>query len=154
MAMDSEQVALRARQLYESKYCCAESVLLALVESRGIPSGLVPRIATGFCGGVSRTSGMCGAATGAIMGIGIVTGRSGPEESAERTYALVREFLRSFQERFGSDNCTELMGCDLGTAEGRAYAGEHNLRVRCAEFVGAAAALAHRLAGNSGTVEK
>jgi dihydrofolate reductase len=36
-------------------------VLLAIAESQGIQPDLIPRIATGFCSGISRTGGMCGA---------------------------------------------------------------------------------------------
>ena len=76
----SEQAPQRSLELFQSGFFCAESVLLAIAESQGIQSDLIPRIATGFCSGISRTGGMCGAVSGAIMGIGLVAGRNSPAE--------------------------------------------------------------------------
>jgi hypothetical protein len=56
-----EQVPQRSPELFRSGFFCAESVLLAIAESQGIQSDLIPRIATGFYSGISRTDGMCGA---------------------------------------------------------------------------------------------
>ncbi len=82
----NEQAPQRSLELFRSGFFCAESVLLAIAESQGIQSDLIPRIATGFCSGVSRTSGMCGAVSGAIMGINLVAGRNSPAESLEASY--------------------------------------------------------------------
>ena len=63
----SEGFVIRSKQLFESGYGCAESVLLAVCESKGIQSVLIPRIASGFCGGVANTNGMCGTVAGGIL---------------------------------------------------------------------------------------
>jgi C_GCAxxG_C_C family probable redox protein len=139
--MDKE-VGARARELFESDYCCAESVLLAIAEDLGLASDLIPKIATGFCGGVARTCGMCGAVSGAIMGIGLVTGRCSPRQSQEPNYQVVREFLESFKRQFGSINCRELAGCDLGTPEGQQYFKDNKVIELCAGYVEAAARMA------------
>ena len=78
---------------------------------------------------------MCGAVSGAVMAISLLTGRNTPEESEAESYALVRKLLEGFLDRFGSTNCSELVGCDLGTEEGQAYFEEHKLRERCMGFV-------------------
>jgi C_GCAxxG_C_C family probable redox protein len=80
-------------------------VLQAIAESQGIQSDLIPRIATGFCSGVSRTGGMCGAISGAIMGINLVAGRSSPADSLEVSYALTQELISRYERQFGSINC-------------------------------------------------
>ncbi len=59
-------------------------MLLAVAESEGIQSDFIPKIATGFCGGVSRTCGMCGAVSGGIMAIGLFAGRNAPTEIGGR----------------------------------------------------------------------
>ena len=115
----NEQAAQRSRELFESGYYCAESVLLAIAEGQGLQSNSLPRIATGFCSGLARTCGMCGAVSGAIMGLGLVTGRTAPTEPVTQNYALVRKLLDTFDARFGTTNCQALLGCDLGTAEGQ-----------------------------------
>jgi C_GCAxxG_C_C family probable redox protein len=101
----SEQAPQRSLELFKSGFFCAESVLQAIAESQGIQSDLIPRIATGFCSGISRTSGMCGAVSGAIMGIGLVTGRNSPTESLEVNYALTKKLISRFEEQYGSVNC-------------------------------------------------
>ena len=55
-----------AGDYFESGLFCAESVLLAISESMGQKSDLIPKIATGLCGGVSRTCGICGAVSGGV----------------------------------------------------------------------------------------
>ena len=39
----------KSKAYFDSGYGCAESVLMAVTESKGIRSALIPRIATGFC---------------------------------------------------------------------------------------------------------
>ena len=92
----SEQASQRSQKLFRSGFFCAESVLLAIAESQGIQSDLIPRIATGFCSGISRTGGMCGAVSGAIMGINLVAGRNSPAESLELSYTLTQKFIGRF----------------------------------------------------------
>ncbi|MFH2219286.1 MAG: C-GCAxxG-C-C family protein [Pseudomonadota bacterium] len=128
----------RSGELFEAGFFCAESVLLAVSAARGIQSDLIPKIATGFCGGISRTCGMCGAVSGAIMAINLVHGRNTPDESVERNYIAVRKLMAMFEEKFGSMNCRELIDCDLGTEEGRNDFKAKDLRTRCKTFTEAA----------------
>jgi C_GCAxxG_C_C family probable redox protein len=129
-----EQASQRSLELFKSGFFCAESVLLAIAESRGIQSDLIPRIATGFCSGISRTGGMCGAISGAIMGINLVAGRSSPSESLEFSYSLTQKLIGQFESQFGSTNCRQLMGCDLATEAGQRYFLENNLMEICHQY--------------------
>ncbi len=135
----------RAGDLFRSGFYCAESVLLAISEELGIEDDLIPRIATGFCSGVSRTSGMCGALSGAIMGLGLRHGRSSPAGDLDPVYAKVQELLARFRERFGATNCYELIGCDLNTAEGQRFYTEHDCDAKCLEITREAARIAASL---------
>ena len=122
----------KSGELFESGYMCAESVLLALCEHRGVESDLVPRAASGFCAGIARTSGLCGAVAGAVMALGVFQGRNAPGDDKERIFALTARLLAEFKTRFGSCNCTELLGCDLGTPEGREeFAAREMRKNRC-----------------------
>jgi C_GCAxxG_C_C family probable redox protein len=116
---DIDRAAQRARELFESDFWCAESVLMVMAEEMGIESDLIPRIATGFCSGVAQTRGRCGATSGAILGINLASGRREPGASVEANYALVQRFQSRFEERFGSTACYDLIGCDLGTEKGQ-----------------------------------
>lgn len=117
-------------------------MLLSVAESKGIRSDLIPRIATGFCGGISRTSNICGAVSGAIMAINLFYGRMDANTSPEQNYAKVREVIARFESRFGTTNCKELIGCDLATPEGQQYFKENHLLARCRSFSVEAARMA------------
>ena len=135
----------RGRELFESGYYCAEAVLKTVAERHAIVSALIPGIATGFCGGMARSGGPCGAVTGAAMALGIVLGRDGPEQSVRQSYDAVRAMMREFEKRYGSTNCTDLLGVDLDTPEGRQAFDEQDLACKCTDFTGTAAALAAEL---------
>ena len=106
-----------------------------MAESKNIQSEFIPKIATGFCGGISRTCGRCGAVIGAIMAINLFYGRSKPEESLETNFAVVQKFLDIFKSKFGSTNCRHLIGCDLGTKEGQNTFKLNKLIERCKRYV-------------------
>jgi len=125
----------RGRELFEGGYYCAESVLLAVAESRGVDCRIIPRIATGLCSGIARTSGMCGAVLGAILAIGAAIGRNDPSDSVEPTYAAVRGLLERFEQEHGSTNCRTLSGCDLATDEGQIAFRKTNQRKTCSGYV-------------------
>lgn len=138
----ADQVSYQSSDLFIGGYYCAESVLLAVAEQLGIESGVLPKIATGFCSGAGRTSGMCGAVSGAIMAIGLKLGRNNPGDSAEPCYAAVKKLVDAFEKEFGSVNCRTLIECDLATPEGQNKFERHHLMVRCREYTREAARMA------------
>jgi len=145
----SEQAPQRSRELFGSGFFCAESVLQAIAESQGIQSELIPRIATGFCSGIARTGGMCGAVSGAIMGIGLAAGRNSPAESVEASYALTQKLISRFEEQHSSANCRQLIGCDLATEAGQRYFMENHLMERCLQYAEDATRIAISLMAES-----
>jgi C_GCAxxG_C_C family probable redox protein len=146
----TEGAIRRSKERFESGYFCAESVLMAIADSRGVSCKLVPRMATGFCSGLARTGGLCGAVGGAILALGMVAGRDATDESVDPVYELVREVLDGFGSRFGLMTCLGLTGCDLGTDEGQRQFLERKQRETCTEYVGEATRLAlEALAGHS-----
>ncbi len=137
-----DRAAARSIELFDSGYYCAESVLLAVAEEKGIQSDLIPKIASGFCSGLSRTCGMCGAVSGSVMAISLFTGRSSPDASLEENYALVRVLISRFQDRFGSIDCRQLIGCDLDTQDGQAFFAENDLIELCKQYAAEATSVA------------
>jgi C_GCAxxG_C_C family probable redox protein len=97
---------------------------------------------------MARTCGQCGALSGAIMGIGLLTGRDDQADSKELTYEMVQECLRDFQLKFGSTNCRELLDCDLSTPEGMAAFETNDLIQKCYEFTEEATRIAVTLLEN------
>jgi C_GCAxxG_C_C family probable redox protein len=85
---------------------------------------------------------MCGAVSGAIMGINLMAGRDLPTESIELNYTLTQELISRFEREYGSVNCRKLIGCDLATEEGQRYFMENNLMERCLQYAGDATGLA------------
>lgn len=151
--MESEFVAnIRkfAEESFASGLYCAESVVLAIAKSQGIESELLPKVATAFCSGMSRTCGPCGALTGAVMGLGLVMGRDRSTDSVQDAYAPTQKLIGEFEKEFGARNCNDLLGCDLGTPEGQAAFREHQLHKRCLRYTGKAAEIAARLIETDG----
>ncbi|MFH0958900.1 MAG: C-GCAxxG-C-C family protein [Pseudomonadota bacterium] len=137
--MNSFAVEKRAKELFFLGFRCAESVLQAVAEHAGIHSPLIPKISTGFCGGISRSKGLCGAVSGGVMALGMILGRSSPDKSADYTYEKVREFLIAFENQHGSSNCFELIGCDFNEPMERQIWMESGMIDKCMELTGWAA---------------
>ena len=106
-------------------------------ESKGIQSELIPKIATGLCSGFSRTNGLCGAISGAVLVLNLFFGRDDAldDEKKEINYLKVQQFLQQFEGKFGSTNCQVLTGCDLSTEEGLEKFETDNLDEQCKEYV-------------------
>lgn len=107
---------------------------MAVAESQGIKSDIIPKIATGFCSGLARTGGLCGALSGGIMALNLLTGRSDPGTPVEENYVRVGELINQYKDKFGSINCKELTGVDLGTDEGQAQFREKNQKANCLNY--------------------
>ena len=137
-----DQASERSMELFMSGFFCAESVLLALAEHQGIQSDLIPKIATGFCSGISCTGGMCGALSGAIMGINLVVGRNSSSDSIALSYTLTQKLISQFEMQHGTVNCRQLIGCDLATEEGQRFYWENNRMERCLQYADEATRMA------------
>ena len=139
------KVAEKAVQLFDSGFNCAESVLLALSEEFRQTNIVIPRIATGFGAGVSRSGNVCGALSGAVMAIGLRIGCDKAEEKEKRNaaYENVQRMIEAFGKEFGSTQCRKLTQCDLQTQEGQEEYRSKELRKSvcqklvawCAEYV-------------------
>jgi C_GCAxxG_C_C family probable redox protein len=120
----------------EKGFNCAESTLLALSDHMGISCECIPRIATGFGGGM-MTGNVCGAVSGAIMAFGLKYGRIYGEdkERAQKVDRLIDTFVPQFEKAHGSILCRVLTGVDLRTKEGRKAYVEKNIREQCLDYV-------------------
>ncbi|MCJ8499642.1 C-GCAxxG-C-C family protein [Desulfatitalea alkaliphila] len=140
------EVGKSAEAFFASGFYCAESVVLAIARDMGIDSEVLPNAATGFCSGMSRTCGICGALTGAIMAVGLSLGRSTPTDSVAPAYIATQQLVRAFESEFGSRDCSVLLGgCDLSTPEGQEMFTAQGLGRRCQQITGKAAEMAARV---------
>lgn len=110
-----------ATQLFAGGYNCSQSVLTIYANKYGINPELASRIATGFGGGIGRSGNICGAVSGAILAIGLAHGTSYSDESdnKEMCYSLSKQFLQRFTKKFGSIQCSSLLGFNLAIPEER-----------------------------------
>ena len=110
--------AEEVKKQFEKGYLCAPAVLSTYSEQLGLDKALALKIACGFGGGIGRMGRTCGAVSGAVMVIGLKHGQVNlaDEESRQRTYTLVKEFVDRFTELHGSIECKDLIGYDLSNS--------------------------------------
>lgn len=78
---------------------------------------------------------MCGALSGAIMGVGLLDGREEPGKPVEDIYTRIQSMVNRFENDFGSINCQELTNCHLGTEGGQALFRATNQIEKCLIYV-------------------
>ena len=128
----------QAVNLFNEGFSCSQAILTTFAPRFGVSKETALKIACAFGAGMGRMGEVCGAVSGAFMVLGLKYGaiEAQDRDSKEMTYALVKRFTESFQERHGSILCRELLGCSIGTPEGMQYAREKNLFTsRCPRYV-------------------
>ena len=95
-----------AARLHGCGQNCAQAVLCSCCEKYGLDPETASRM-TAFFGAGMRSGEVCGAATGALMALGLEYGG----EDNRKSDKSVR-FLRAFQKEFGSVRCRELIGAE------------------------------------------
>jgi C_GCAxxG_C_C family probable redox protein len=128
-----------AAQLFTGGNSCSQAVFVAFAPSLGVDADQALRLAAGFGGGM-HIGGTCGAATGAVLALGL---RYAGDDSASDRHAVmgaVETFYARFGEQVGATECPAILECDVRTSEGRALVREQGLREkRCLPAVRAAA---------------
>jgi C_GCAxxG_C_C family probable redox protein len=130
----------RAVETYQTTgFNCAQSVLSAFAPQLGMDRDTAMKVACGLGAGMGRSGNVCGAVTGGMLVLGLIYGMVDPElqEDKEKTYDQILKLLNRIKAIHGSDNCTDLMGVDIGTPEGRQEAQEKELSDKiCSKIVG------------------
>ncbi len=85
---------------------------------------------------------MCGAFTGSVLAVNMLSGRETPKDSLEKSYRAVNQLTDLFKTRFGTIGCPELIGCRLDTQNGQRQFTQGNLIVKCRQYTVEAAAIA------------
>jgi C_GCAxxG_C_C family probable redox protein len=98
---------------------------------------LIPKIATGFGGGIGRCGSVCGALAGGIMAVGIKYGTNEPSlEQRLKAYEVAQQLYKKFEKHHGSVYCRELIGYNLSNPEELEKARKANvLKEKCPRFV-------------------
>ncbi len=118
-------------------YNCAQSVLLTLSEHWESKNELIPKIATGFGGGIGLCGSVCGALTGGVMAIGIKYGANQPSaEERRKCYDLSQQLYRKFEQKHGSTLCRKLVDYDLSDSMELEKAKKANVfEEKCSEYI-------------------
>jgi C_GCAxxG_C_C family probable redox protein len=136
-----ESIVNLAKSYSEKHWLCSESVLLAISEWLGVRSELIPRIASGFGGGIGGSGSVCGAVSGGVIALGIKFGRADLKQE-NRAYTLSSELMTRFEKEFGHINCRELTECDFSTEEGRrTYTDEKMWENKCRQYIASSTAI-------------
>ena len=99
-----------ANEYHKKGYNCAQSVLAAFSNLTGLSEQASFDIGGGFVAGAG-TGELCGAISGAVMTLGLVTpvDTTDPVGSKKRTMALSKELQKRFSEKFGALRCQDLL---------------------------------------------
>jgi C_GCAxxG_C_C family probable redox protein len=124
--------------LFQQGFTCSQALLSVFAQDFGLDRDMALRISQGFGAGIAYTDDTCGAVSGAIMVIGLRYGRIRADDivAKEKTYTVVREFLREFKKRNGSVDCTGLLGYNLSDPQQVAEVKKNKVvMARCPAFV-------------------
>jgi C_GCAxxG_C_C family probable redox protein len=140
--MNKSDHVSEALSAFREGFSCSQSIFSVFAAEMGLDRETALKLSQALGGGMAHLGEACGALTGAFLAISLKYGRTRPDdlEARDRTYARMQELAARFKARFGALRCPDLLGLDLGTAEGMARAREGDLfRRRCDQFVQAAA---------------
>ena len=108
----------KAGAYFKSGHNCSEAIFLGFRDLLfpGLDRDLV-MLTTGFGGGMGESGCTCGALTGSTMVLGLLQGRTTPDDDRTRAYKLTHEFHDRFKGNFKSTCCRVLNGTDYETTE-------------------------------------
>jgi C_GCAxxG_C_C family probable redox protein len=135
--VDAVDVPALAVETFRNGINCTQAILSAWGARHGLDRDTALRIGGAFGSGMNMGE-TCGAVTGALMVIGLRHARVSRAGffSRSRTERETLAFIERFKARNGTVSCKELLGCDLGTQDGRAAARrDRSFKTRCPMLV-------------------
>lgn len=126
---------------FNQGYACSQAILTEYCELYDLDVETALKLSAGFGGGM-RNGKTCGAVTGAFMVLGLKFGNQNCDnaDGRKKIYDTVIEFTKRFEQIHGSTDCKDLLGCNVGTADGMRKAKEENLFFTlCPKYVKSAA---------------
>ena len=136
-AVDSGATTALAVETFRNGINCTQAILSTWASRHGLDRDTAMKLGGAFGSGMNMGE-TCGAVTGALMVIGLRHARVSKAGflSRDRTERETLEFIERFKARNGTVSCKELLGCDLGTPQGRAAARrDRSFKTRCPKFV-------------------
>lgn len=128
---------------------CSQAVLCAFDDMTGLDEKTALLIASSFGGGMGRLREVCGAVSGALMVLGLLTGYSDVSDPSlkKEHYLRVRDFAARFCKLNGSIVCRDLLkGINVKEGNEPEERNEEFYRVRpCARLIHDAARIADEI---------
>ena len=140
----------KAVDLFQNGLNCSQAILAAFGEPFGANVEIARRLGRPFGAGIGRLAKICGAITGAVMVLGLARDRQDEKAAKNAVYEDVRGLVHRFEEKYGSVECIDLLGEDIGSEEGSRKIQEAGLtKTFCPKLVrDAAEILSEVLAGS------
>lgn len=122
----------QAAAYHHRGFNCCQSVLAAYTDLTGLSEQASFDMGGGFGAG-AQTGELCGAITGAILTLGLLTpvDAEDPVGSKRRTGKLAKEFQKRFQEKFGDLRCHPLLKREIQAGDHTPAAQDMDLTNRC-----------------------
>ena len=105
-------------RMFSMGFDCSQIVLAAVSERLGMTKEQALRVASCFGIGMAQ-EGVCGAASGALMALGLRYGNTVPGDlgTKKELFDIRDEFIRRFREANGDVDCPKLLGQKVHTLE-------------------------------------
>lgn len=140
----------QAAAYHHKGFNCCQSVLAAYTDLTGLSEQASFDLGGGFGAG-AQTGELCGAITGAILTLGMLTpvDAEDPVGSKRRTGKLAKEFQKRFQEKFGDLRCHPLLKREIQATEETPAAQELDLTNRCDILIVSAVEIIEKMRGEN-----
>lgn len=128
----------KAKEQFTNGLNCSQSIIAQYAEKYQLDIATACKLATGFGGGMGRMGNTCGALTGAYLVLGLEYGSesAAQKDKKDQTYEKIQDLTQRFQQKNGTCNCRDLLGCDISTPEGYQQAKKQGLtQTKCPGFV-------------------
>ena len=93
----------KATGFHQSGCNCCQAVVMCCAERFGLTEDQAYRLGAFFGGGL-RSGEVCGAVSGALMGLGLIYG-----DENNRQCGKSKEFLKAFEAEFGAIRCRDIL---------------------------------------------
>lgn len=134
-----------AAQLFTEGKSCSQAVFAAFAPSLGVDATQALRLASGFGGGM-HIGGECGAATGAVLALGLRYAGDDAAVDRHKVMRAVESFYARFLDEVGAVDCPSILEFDVRTEAGRLAVKERGLReARCLPAVRTAATILEQM---------
>ncbi|HUU76763.1 MAG TPA: C-GCAxxG-C-C family protein [candidate division Zixibacteria bacterium] len=128
----------RALEYFNGDYNCTQAVLRTVLEEKGFFFEEAPAIAAAFGGGIIGRGEVCGAVSGALMAIGVLSSKLfnniTEQKKVIREYSEI--FYNKFENIFGHNTCNGLIGIDRNDPLAKQKATDAGIyKEKCPKFV-------------------